>query len=399
MAAATRRTKRANGEGSLYQRPDGKWVAQVPIGRYPNGTIKYKRYICATQKAARDRLREAQNELTRGQRIDEKVVTLAAYLDHWLEHVIEPSDLQPKAKQGHAYYAGLVQPKIGHIKLDQLTAEDIERCLNELRRGGGRHGSGHAASSLAHIRNTLRKALGHAVRNGRLPRNVAIDAAPPKVRRGEIHPFSEEEAGRLLDAVAGHRLASLYAVALTLGLRRGELLGLLWEDIDWSGATLRIRRQLEDLPGEEARLKPLLKTQSGRRDLPLPEELRRRLLIHRDEQALERERAGDAWREHGLVFASLVGTPITPRNLDRHYKALLRRAGLPDRRLHDLRHTFATLMFRRGLDVVMVSRMLGHASVQITIDIYIHWLPKDSSAAAVIGDTFLRGRGERPPVQ
>ncbi len=108
----------------------------------------------------------------------------------------------------------------------------------------------------------------------------------------------------------------------------------------------------------------------------------------------ERDRAGDAWREHGPVFASSVGPPITPRNLDRHYKALLRHAGLPDRRIHDLRHTFATLMFRRGPDVVMSSRMLDHSSVQITSDTYTHWLPNDSSRAAVIGDAFLRGRNE-----
>ena len=396
---ATRRGKRANGEGSIYQRPDGKWVTQVPIGRYPNGHTRYKRYALPTQKAARDRLREAQNELARGRHLDVKVLTLAAYLEYWLADVIRPSDLQPKSKQGHAYYAGLVRAKIGHIRLDQLTSEDIERCLNELRQLGGRHGVGHAASSLAHIRNTLRKALGHAVKNGRLPRNVAVDAAPPKVRREEIRPFSEDEAGRLLDAVAEHRLAALYAVALTLGLRRGELLGLLWEDIDLADATLRVRRQLEHIPGEPPRLKTLLKTQSGRRDLRLPEELLGRLRAHREGQRLERERASDTWQERGLVFATGVGTPIAPRNLDRHYKATLRRAGLPDRRLHDLRHIFATLMFRRGLDVTMVSRMLGHASVQITIDIYIHWLPKDSNEAATIGDAFLRGRGERPAPQ
>lgn len=120
---------------------------------------------------------------------------------------------------------------------------------------------------------------------------------------------------------------------------------------------------------------------------------------HQVGQRLERQRVGDAWQDRGLVFATAVGTPIMPRNLDRHYKATLRRAGLPDRRLHDLRHTFATLMFRRGLDVTMVSRMLGHASIQITIDIDIHWLPKDSSEAATIGDAFLRGRGERPSAQ
>ena len=396
---ATRRGKRANGEGSIYQRRDGKWIAQLPIGRYTNGHVKYKRYACATQREARDRLRQAQNHLDHGQRLDAKAVTVGEYLDYWLAQAVAPSDLQPKAKQGHTYYAALLKRELGHVQLDQLTAELVEHCLNYLRERGGRDGTGHAASSVAHVRNTLRKALGHAIRNGRLARNVAVEAAPPKVHRAEIHPLTEEEAHRLLAVTAEHRLAALYAAALTLGLRRGELLGLMWEDIDWATATLHIRRQLEALPGEPPHLKALLKTATGRRDLRLPAALVRLLRAHQEQQCAERAQRGAAWRDHGLVFASTVGTPITPRNLDRQYKAILARAGLPARRLHDLRHTFATLMFRRGLDVTMVSRMLGHASVQITIDIYIHWLPKDSSEAATIGDAFLRGRGERPSAQ
>jgi integrase len=306
--------------------------------------------------------------------------------------VIEPSDLEPQAKLAHQYQVGLLTSRFGHLKLDTLTPEHVETCLNDLRRNGGRNGQGYAASTVAHTRNTLRKALGHAVKNGRLTRNVAAYATPPKVHRPEVRPFTEEEAGRLLDTVAGHRLDTLYAVALTLGLRRGELLGLTWEDIDCQSATLHVRRQLEVLPGVKPHLKELLKTQAGRRDLTIPPDLLRRLREHQDRQHGERETAGAVWQDHGLVFPTSVGTPILPRNLARHYERLLHHAGLPQRRVHDLRHTFATLMFRRGLDVVKVSRILGHASVQITIDTYIHWLPKERGEAATIMDDFLLRR-------
>lgn len=212
-------------------------------------------------------------------------------------------------------------------------------------------------------------------------------------RRAEAQPLTEGEALRLLAVVAGDRLAALNAAAITLGLRQGELVGLMWEDIDLDNGVPHVRRQLQHLKREKPTCKGL-KTRWSRRDLDLPGRLVEQLRAHRERQGIERERKGGAWREHGLIFPSAIGTPITPRNLARHHKQLLRRAGLPARRSHDLRHTAAPLMFARELEATTVQRVLGHSSIAITNDVYIHLTPKAKKRTAEIMDEFLRAPRE-----
>jgi integrase len=220
-------------------------------------------------------------------------------------------------------------------------------------------------------------------------RNVATLVEPPKSRREEVRPFSEEEARRLLDAVAGDRLDALYATALALGLRQGELLGLRWEDVDLAENKLEVRRQLQQLRGQPPILKAL-KTRASRRTLDLPPALVERLAVHRERQRREHVARGEDWAGEGLLFPSTAGTPLIPRNLTRHYKRLLRRAGLPERRFHDLRHTAASLMFGHGLEATAVQRVLGHSSIAITNDTYIHLMPQTRRQTAAAMEAFLR---------
>ena len=388
-----RRGRRSNGEGSVYQRGDrGTWVAQVPVGVNPNGSYRFKRYTCATQAEAKAKLRAAQDTLDRGADLGTQTQTLGTYLDSWLADVVK-RDVEPKSYEGYAYNVGLIKPALGKMPLDKLTPQHVQKLLNELRERGGAGGRGLSPRTVQYTRATLRRALGQALKWGLVTRNVATLVEPPKSQRAEVPPFTEAEALRLLDAVASDRLAALYAVAITLGLRQGELLGLFWEDLNLDHGVLHVRRQLQHLKRAKPTFKGL-KTRWSRRDLDLPGRLVEQLGDHRERQRRERERKGAAWQEHGLVFPSAVGTPITPHNLARHHQRVLRRAGLPARRFHDLRHTAASLMFARELEATTVQRVLGHSSITITNDIYIHLMPKAKKRTAQVMDDFLRSPRE-----
>jgi len=393
-----RRGRRANGEGSVYQRSDrGTWVAQVPVGVNPDGSYRFKRYSCETQVAAKAKLRTAQDALDRGADLGAKTQTLGAFLDAWLADVVR-RDAEPKTYEGYAYTAGLIKPSLGKVPLDKLTPQHVQKLLNELLERGGEAGTGLSPRTVQYARATLRRALGQALKWGLVTRNVATLVEPPKSRRAEVQPFTEQEVRVLLAAVRGDRLEALYAVALTLGLRQGELLGLRWEDVDLDRGVLRVRQQLQHMKRERPVLKGL-KTRASRRDLDLPARLALHLRAHRARQQRERERKGDAWREHELVFPSAVGTPLTPRNLVRRFQEMLGRAGLPARRFHDLRHTAASLMFERGLEATTVQRVLGHTSIAVTNDTYLHLMPRAKRRSAEVMDDVLSApeeEGEEP---
>ena len=394
MAERKRRpSKRTNGEGSVFQRRDrGTWVAQVPVGYYPNGNLRLKRYTCATQAEARAKLREAQEALARGANLGAPTQSLAAYLDAWLAQVVRPA-VEPKTHEGYAYIVGLIAPALGKIPLDKLTPQHVQTLLNDLQEGGGDGGRGLSARTAQYARATLRRALGQALRWGLVTRNVATLVEPPKLRREEVQPFTEDEARRLLAAVAGDRLEALYATALALGLRKGELLGLQWDDVDPTGGKLEVRRQLQQLRGQRPVLKAL-KTRASRRTLDLPPALVERLAAHRERQRREYAAKGREWRPGGLVFPSTAGTPLGQRNLTRHYKRLLGRAGLPERRFHDLRHTAASLLFGQGLEATAVQRVLGHSSIAVTNDTYLHLMPRAKRRSAEVMDDVLRAPDE-----
>ena len=235
----------------------------------------------------------------------------------------------------------------------------------------------------------LRRALGQAVRWGRLPRNVALLVTPPAAVWHEQAALTPEHGRTLLAAARGDRLEALYRVALTLGLRLGEVLGLRWVDVDLAAGTLRVTQTVQRIGGQLVFGEP--KTRRSRRTLPLPTMLKQSLADHRERQCAARERAGGAWSGSGLVFTTRLGTPLEPRNVVRSFKALLRRAGLPDIRFHDLRHTCASLLVATGHHPRVVMETLGHSQIGITMDIYAHVYAGALRAVAETMDTLLPG--------
>src|SRR5918998_4843760 len=240
--------------------------------------------------------------------------------------------------------------------------------------------SGLAPRSVLHIHRTLSKVLKHATDDGLMPRNAAAPLKPPRPRREEMRPLNREQVRSLFEAASGDRLEALYIVAVTAGLRRGELQGLKWDDLDLDAGMLQVRRTCSEPKGGYIFEAP----KSGKgRNIRLTQSAVAALRMHRRRQLEERMYKADLWQEQGLVFPSTVGTPLWGGNLNRAFKATLQRAGLPkSTRFHDLRHTCATLLLKQGVNPKFVQELLGHADISLTLNVYSHVLPDMGDATA-----------------
>lgn len=366
--------RRAHGEGSIYQIQDGTWRAIVPLG---NGKRRYLRAQTRAElvrkttavKAARDAGRPTSRE------------SLAAYLDRWLVHV--RTAVRPRTADGYASHVeNHLRPSLGDIRLVDLKPEHVQTLLADLS------AAGLAPGTVTRVHATLRRALTQAERWGLVERNVARLAQPPRGTRREMDPLSVEESRTLLASVEDDRLQALYAVALALGLRQGEALGLRWVDVDLEKGELMVRYQLQrrSLPADAIMLGPKAglvptKTHRSQRSVALPPAIVADLIDHRRRQDLERDLAGTKWVETGLVFTTPHGTPLDGPRLTRKLHKVLADAGLPDRRWHDLRHSCGSILAAHGVPLPEIQRILGHAQITTT-GVYLHSLSDAQRAAA-----------------
>lgn len=356
--------RRASGDGSVYQRKDGRWCASIDLG-YVNGKRTRKTIYGKTQKEVTDKKRQLQQELAQGRNLTVKK-TVKDFLTTWLEETIKP-DARPKTYSSYEYVVRTyLIPHLGRIALEKLTPEDVQRMVNALRRQEGQPGSRAEGQLLSprtvqYTLSVLTRALNRALKFSYVTRNVAALVDAPRVEKYEATILTPDQARRLLEAVNRHRLESLYRIALGLGLRMGEIIALAWRDVDLDNATLHIRES---------------KTETGKRTLWLPLRLVTALRAHWAFQQQERLAQGLNWKEHGLVFPSEVGTPLLHRNLHRHFKQTLRKAGLPDMRFHDLRHSCASLLVAQGEHPRTVMHVLRHANIQMSMDVYAKVFPE-----------------------
>jgi integrase len=218
-------------------------------------------------------------------------------------------------------------------------------------------------------------------------RNVAMIVDAPPVEQYQATVLTPEQAQQLLHAVRGHRLEALYLVELSLGLRKGELLGLRWHDVDLKAGTLHITHQLQVIENKPVLVAP--KTKRSRRTIPLSASLVAALRQHHARQLRERMALGTAWHDHDLVFASEVGTAILPSNFTRSFHRLLKRAGMERMRVHDLRHSCATFLALQGVEPRTAMEILGHSTITITLQLYTHALEQAKRMAVTKMDTLL----------
>jgi integrase len=241
------------------------------------------------------------------------------------------------------------------------------------------------SDTVQYTRAILRRAINQAVQWDLVGRNVAALTTAPSSKRYSFQPFTPEQARTFLDAVRGDRLDALYSVAVTVGLRQGEALGLHWEDLDLGRGTITVRHQLQRINKQLTIVEP--KTSRSRRTIGIPDVTIAALQKHRIRQLEERLVAGAQWREHGLVFTTTIGTPLDARNVVRQYKKLLKTAGLPELRFHDLRHTCAALLVDQGVHARVVMETLGHSPISLTMNTYSHVMPVlQRDAASRIND-------------
>ena len=356
--------RRGNGEGSIYKRTDGRWVGQYLVSTAKGP--KYRYIYGKTRQAVAEKLAKAISERDGGLAFDSGKLTVAEYMDRWLRESAR-NRLRPKTYED---YAGLtrrhIAPALGHVKLKKLTPLHVQQFY------GAKLESGLSKRTVEYLHAVLHSALKQAVRWELVPRNVTEAVDPPRPERKERPTFNLEQARLFLQAARDDGWEALYVLVVQTGMRRGELFGLRWDNVDLDSGWLHVKQAL----AHDGKSFNLPKTAKGRRRIRLTPEAVEALTKHRIGQNKERLRHGGSWQDQGLVFCSSVGTPMNPDNfVKRQYKPLLRRAGLPYIRFHDLRHTFASLMMPNVKNPQIVQEMLGHSRISTTLDIYSHLSP------------------------
>ncbi len=372
--------RQASGRSSIYKGADGWWHGRVTVGRRDDGRPDRRHVMAASKSEVSKKVRTLEDQRREG-----KIPAVGAdwtverWLTHWVEHVAAP---HVKANTLAGYRVAVnhhLIPGVGQHKLDSLRPEHLERLYRRIQERPTKFGETTKPATAHQVHRTIRAALNEAVRRGYLPRNPATDARAPRVDPHEVEPFAVDEIKSLFLAAAQRRNGTRWAIALALGLRQGEALGMQWSDVDLDVQLLTVRRSTlrpkyahgcggrcgKAHPGycpERVRTNPdtdTTKSRAGRRQIGLPNELAQLLAQHKDEQDRERQHAGDAWTEGGWVFTTETGAPISPRTDWSHWKQLLKDAGIRDSRLHDARHTAATILLLLGVSQPTIMNVMG----------------------------------------
>ena len=369
--------RRSRGTGSVFRGKDGLWYGYVSLGINPQtGKRKRATVVRSTRKEVEDWLKQRLALAN----VYDTAMTVSEWVAAWLASV--ESSLKPRTLALYRLHCGHLTKKIGHLKLVQVRPEHIEALYADLRNRG------LSGATVQGVHRTLRASFNDAVRRDRLAKNPVLSARPGRSDEAEVKPLSTDEAKAILEAAKGQRNSARWAIALSLGLRQGEALGLCWDDVDLEAGTLQIKRALQRVSwkhgceppcGLSARQCPKRrdgglitvspKSRSGRRMIAVPAPVLDELRRHRRRQAEERLAAGETWEQGpngGWVFAQANGKPIDSGHDWKAWKDLLKKAGVRDARLHDARHSAATYLLIQGVDARTVMGMLGWSHVSMT---------------------------------
>jgi integrase len=372
--------RRGSGEGSIYQCKDGRWRGELSVGYTPGGKPIRKIIYGELQAdviAEIDRLKR-KSPGAKGAGSKQKI---AAFLNTWLEDVVKLAN----RAQTYRSYEWIVRvhliPGLGKLTLEKLNKRTLQAFIAD------RSKSGLSPATVKHINATLRAALSQA--EDEIDRNVAKMVKLPRALKYKPTVLSPEQAKAFLLFTADHPQSALFSVALSLGLRRGEIVGLRWQDIDFVAGMLRVTHSLERIKGSGLQLGDL-KSEKAQRALRLPQVCVLALARQKENQRIAREWCGAKWKQTDFVFTTSVGTPMQPEMVTREFKAVIAACGLPRRmRLHDLRHSCATLLLAQGVHTKLVQETLGHSTYQLTMDTYSHMIPQLRNEVADRMDEIL----------
>jgi len=379
----TKARRRGHDEGSIYQREsDGRWVAVVDAG-YINGKRRRFAGYGKTRKDATAHLPDLKRPAKLVQQETASIRTVKEFFTYWMATKVK-IDKAPKTVES---YQGVIDnhilPVIGSKRLAMLERADIQRMFDA---AAAKEKIG--PRSVENVRDVTLNAFNDAIAWRMIDENPAKYTTIARVPDSERGAITVEEARRLFDQVKDDRFEALYILAATYGLRRGELLGLRWDDVDTEANIIRIRQQV--IVVNNAPLVTPLKTKGSKRDLPLLGDVAAALDPRRERQDDERLLAADRWREHDLIFSSAVGTPYQPANFHKQWHAHLKRAGLDAVPFHSLRHTAASFLVALNVHPRIAMEMLGHTNIQTTMQVYSHAQSDDMRKAMESVEHVLR---------
>lgn len=385
-------SRQGNGRSSIYKGADGHWHGRVTVGLTDEGRTDRRHVMSKTKAVVVAKVQALEKARDQGHliRVSDRW-TVGAWLDHWLENIARPF-VRPSTYEGYraAVHVHLI-PGLGRHRLDALRPEHLERLYVSMLRLTTRRGTPMTPGRVHQVHRTMRAALNEAVKRGHIVRNPAKLAKTPAVEEHEVEPYTVAEVQQLFAEARNGRNGTRWVIALALGLRQGEALGLKWEDIDRQRCLLTIRRSRTrprwghgcdgrcghkyggHCPQRTA-MRPdadLTKSKAGKRFVPLPGEILRLLDEHAGQQAAERQTAGSLWEDGGWIFTNEVGHPLNPRTDWTSWKQLLVRAGVRDGRLHDARHTAATVLLLLGVHERTIMAVLGWSTTAM-VSRYAH---------------------------
>jgi integrase len=362
---------RGKNEGSIFRKPNGSWVAQVSVlGKRISHSAK-SRAECQAW------VRQTLDQVDQGMTFETRNLRLSDFLREWIG-VKKSSVRQRTAFQYERLIVAYVVPMLGRVRLKDLSLRVVNRFYERLA------AQGVGISHIRYAHRVLHAALEHAARTGIIGKNPAHGATLPKKPYREMAILNEQQVTTFLVAASSSKFRTLFHLAVTTGMRFSELRGLSWSDVDWIKGTISVRRQIHQMPrlgatiGEHKTHSAIRTIRLGETSLEMLREQKRRV-----EQS--RYEAGNDWQERGLIFPSRIGTPFAPCAVQDKFHRVLEAANLPRIRFHDLRHTAASLMLSHGVAALVVSKILGHSSLSITLGIYAHsTLDMQDHAASVI---------------
>jgi integrase len=362
--------KRGNSEGSIHKRSNGNWRAQISLGG------KRLSHTAKTRTECNDWLRKTLDLVDGGMTYSKSEYTLGEFLLEWMD--AKKNSLRPKpAQQYESIIRNDLLPIFGNAKLNKLNLSGFNRYYARLV------AEGRGARTIRLIHSVLHSALEHATRIGLISRNPCHGAILPRNPTKEMKIFNEDQVTTFLIAAKSSSYKLIYQMAIATGMRQSEILGLKWEDVDWTRSTINVKRQAQYVNGKGiVFMEP--KTRAGVRQIALGKTILDELQKHQAKQKEIRKQKGNDWQDNNLIFPTSIGTPISQRNLTRDFLKVIRRTEVPRLRFHDLRHTAASLMINRGIPIMVVSKILGHSKPGVTLNIYAHCVSESQLKAAKV---------------